>query len=182
MLPFKENILKKNSNVMRYTNTLSLELSEAINAFCKTQNISAYVFFIAVYAMYLYKTTKKNDFIIGTPLLNRKNRAEKDTVGMFVAKVHLRIKIDENTAISDLLKSIHHDTFEALRHQRYPYSYLLDYAKKVEHVETNLFDTIISFQNVCGDSDYVDYDINNFWSLPTHQQSSFEFQKGQRER
>lgn len=88
--------------------------------------------------------------------------------------VPLRIKIDENTTITDLLKSIHHDTFEALRHQRYPYSYLLDYAKKVEHVETNLFDTIISFQNVCGDSDYVDYDINNFWSLPTHQQSSFE--------
>ena len=175
MLPFKENILKKSSNVIRYTDTLSLELSESINEFCRTQNVSAYVFFIAVYAMYLYKTTKKNDFIIGTPLLNRKNRAEKDTVGMFVATVPLRIKIDENTTISDLLKSIHHDTFEALRHQRYPYSYLLDYAKKVEHVETNLFDTIISFQNVCGDSDYVDYEINNFWSLPTHQQSSFEF-------
>lgn len=175
MLPFKENVLKKSSNVLRYTNTLSLHLSEAINEFCKNQNVSAYVFFIAVYAMYLYKTTKKNDFIIGTPLLNRKNRAEKDTIGMFVATVPLRIKIDENTTIVDLLKSIHHDTFEALRHQRYPYSYLLDYAKNVEHIETNLFDTIISFQNVCGDSNYVDYDINNFWSLPTHQQSSFEF-------
>lgn len=175
MLPFKENILKKDSKVIRYTNHLSAELSDAINKFCRDLNISPYVFFIATYSIYLYKTTKKTDFIIGTPLLNRKNRSEKDTVGMYVSTVPIRIKINENTSITDLLKSIHHDTFEALRHQRYPYSYLLDYAKKVEHVETNLFDTIISFQNVCGDKDFVDYDINNFWSFPTHQQSSFEF-------
>ncbi len=174
MLSFKENILKKGSKIVRHTEPLSEQMTEEINNFCKEHNITPYVFFIGVYGVYIYKTAGKTDFIIGTPLLNRKNRAEKDTVGMYVATVPIRIKLDKDTNLLNLLKSIHHDTFEALRHQRYPYSEMLNYAKSMEHIETNLFDTILSFQNVCADYDYVDYDVNNFWNFPSHQQSSFE--------
>ena len=175
MLSFKENILKKGSRTVRYTDELSLDYTSKINVFCKENKITPYVFFIALHAIYLYKVSGKEDFIIGTPLLNRKNRSEKDTIGMFVSTVPLRFKINKDTKLIDLFASIHHDTYSALKHQRYPYSELLDYAKENEKYESNLFDTIISFQNVGPDLDYVDYPVNNFWNLTYNQQSSFEF-------
>ena len=175
MLSFKENILKKGSRTVRYTDELSLEYSSKINEFCKENKITPYVFFIALHAIYLYKVSGKEDFIIGTPLLNRKNRSEKDTIGMFVSTIPLRFRINQNTKLADLFTSIHGDTYSALKHQRYPYSELLNYAKEKEGYESNLFDTIISFQNVSPDMDYVDYPINNFWNLTSNQQSSFEF-------
>ena len=175
MLSFKENILKKGSSTVRYTDELSLDFSNSINEFCKAHKITPYVFFIALHAIYLYKVSGKEDFMIGTPLLNRRNRNEKNTAGMFVATVPLRFRINRDTKISELFTSIHNDTYSALKHQRYPYSELLDYAKEKEGYESNLFDTIISFQNVNQDMDYVDYPVNNFWNLTYDQQSSFEF-------
>lgn len=175
MLSFKENILKKGSSTVRYTDELSLEFSSKINEFCKANKITPYVFFIALHAIYLYRVSRKEDFIVGTPLLNRRNRSEKDTLGMFVSTIPLRFRINKNTKISDLFASIHGDTYSALKHQRYPYSELLNYAKEKEGYESNLFDTIISFQNVNQDMDYVDYPVNNFWNLTYDQQSSFEF-------
>lgn len=65
---------------------------------------------------------------------------------MFVSTVPLRFKINKNTKLTDLFASIHADTYSALKHQRYPYSDLLDYAKEKEGYESNLFDTIISFK------------------------------------
>ena len=175
MLSFKENILKKGSRTVRYIDELSLEFSAKINEFCKENKITPYVFFIALHSIYLYKVSGKEDFIIGTPLLNRKNKNEKNTIGMFVSTVPLRFKINKDTKLTDLFASIHADTYSALKHQRYPYSDLLDYAKEKEGYESNLFDTIISFQNVGPDMDYVDYPVNNFWNLTYNQQSSFEF-------
>ena len=175
MLSFKENILKKGSKTLGYSQELTLEFSNEINNYCKKNNITPYVFFIALHAIYLSKVSGREDFIVGTPLLNRKNKNEKDTIGMFVSTVPLRFRISEDTTITDLFKSIHNDSFSALRHQRYPYSKILKYAKENEGYEGNLFDTIISFQNVNHDPDYLDYEPNNSWNLPYNQQSSFEF-------
>ncbi len=174
MVSFKENILKKGSKTIKYGEGLSLELSEKINEYCRENKITPYVFFVALHAIYLYKTVGKYDFMVGTPLLNRKNISEKNILGMFVSTFPLRFHLNDDMNISELFDKIHTDTFGALKHQRYPYSAILNYAKNIEHVETNLFDTIVSFQNAHAASDYLDYDKDIEWHLPGHQQSSFE--------
>ena len=174
MVAFKENILKKGSKTIKYGEGLSLELSEKINEYCRENKITPYVFFVALHAIYLYKTVGKEDFMVGTPLLNRKNISEKNMLGMFVSTFPLRFHLNDDMNISELFDKIHTDTFGALKHQRYPYSAILNYAKNIEHVETNLFDTIVSFQNAHAVDDYLDYDKDIEWHLPGHQQSSFE--------
>ena len=174
MVAFKENILKKGSKTIKYGEGLSLELSEKINEYCRENKITPYVFFVALHAIYLYKTVGKDDFMVGTPLLNRKNISEKNMLGMFVSTFPLRFHLKDDMNISELFDKIHTDTFGALKHQRYPYSAILNYAKNAQHVETNLFDTIVSFQNAHAVDDYLDYDKDIEWHLPGHQQSSFE--------
>ena len=174
LVAFKENILKKGSRTIKYGEGFSLEFSKKINNYCRENNITPYVFFVALHAIYLYKTVGKEDFLVGTPLLNRKNINEKNMLGMFVSTFPLRFHLTDDINISTLFDKIHTDTFGALKHQRYPYSAILNYAKNVEHVETNLFDTIVSFQNAHASDDYLDYDADVEWHLPGHQQSSFE--------
>lgn len=175
MVSFKENILKKGSKAIKYEETLSAELTEKIENYCRDNKITPYIFFIALHAIYLYKTVGKEDFMVGTPLLNRKNAAEKNMLGMFVSTFPIKFHITDDTNLSTLFDNIHNDTFGAMKHQRYPYSAILNYAKNEKHVETNLFDTIVSFQKVHNVEDNIDYDLNLYWHLPDHQQSSFEF-------
>ena len=60
----------------------------------KRIKITPYVFFIALHSIYLYKVSGKEDFIIGTPLLNRKIKREK-YYRKFVSTVPLRFKINK---------------------------------------------------------------------------------------
>ena len=173
-IQFKDRALKRESKAIRFTKYLSIELSNDIDKFCKNIGITQYLFFIAVYAIYLKKTLGKSSFTIGTPLLNRKDHQEKQTVGMFVSTIPLKIEFQEEDTIKTLTSRISTDIRNALRHQRYPYSKMLEYAKEQNNNYNNLFDTILSFQNMKPDKEYIDYKFNHFWNFSGNQQSSFE--------
>ena len=67
MLSFKENILKKGSRTVRYTDELSLEFSSKINEFCKEHKITPYVFFISLHVCYVFIIKQQ---IRTTPIIN----------------------------------------------------------------------------------------------------------------
>lgn len=171
-IPFKEIATKKNTISDRYTN--SIPFSDEINKFCTENSITPYAFFITVYAFYLFKTQSKRDFSIGTPLLNRQNAKEKDSIGMYVSTVPLKIHISKEKTIMEFIKSLAIELIEILRHGHYPYNNILNYAHSKGNSNVNLFDTIISYQNVRPDLENVDYEFDNFWNFSASQQTSFE--------
>lgn len=173
-IQFKDVALNNESKSIRFTKYIPTELSKKINKYCKERSITPYSFFMSVYAIYLYKTLGKNEFTIGTPLLNRKDYAEKQTVGMFVSTIPFIIRIDENSNVDSLFKSITKDIKNALKHQRYSYNSMLEYVRKDKEDSGNLFNTILSFQNMKPDKEYIDYTYDHFWNFSGNQQSSFE--------
>ena len=64
-----------------------------------------------------------DDFVIGTPILNRLNFADKQTSGMFVSTIPLRISIPNNSSFIDFSKTIAQNCMSMLRHQKYPYPF-----------------------------------------------------------
>lgn len=173
-IQFKDVAIKNESESIRFTKYFSIELSEKINEYCKEKNITPYSFFMSVYAIYLYKTLGKNEFTIGTPLLNRKDYAEKQTVGMFVSTIPFIFRIDDNSNIEELIRKITVDIRNALKHQRYSYNAMLEYVRKNKEESGNLFNTILSFQNMKPDKEFIDYKYDHFWNFAGNQQSSFE--------
>ena len=172
-ITFKEICSKKTSVAKRYKKVISI--SDEINEYCKNNNITQFTFFVAVYAIYLYKAQSKTEFTIGTPLLNRKNHIEKSMLGAFISTVPLIIRIDENKKIGKLIKSISTQLMGVLRHGSYPYSEIQKAVHNKNEASSNLFDTIISFQNAMISSDNVDGKYKVIWNPPGNQQSSFEF-------
>ena len=149
-ISLKSSITKSNM-ADRYHVILTKDETENINNYCKENKISPYVLFLTALSTYLYRVKDNNDFVIGTPVLNRANFKEKNVVGMCVSTLPLRIKIDENEKFIDLAKSISTNTLTIFRHQKYPYSKTLEYIHKNTDIKANIYNIMLSYQNVRAD-------------------------------
>lgn len=48
-----------------------------MNDFCHAHNVSLFNLFMAVYSIYIGRVNHSNDFILGTPILNRTSVSQK---------------------------------------------------------------------------------------------------------
>lgn len=117
-----------------------------IKDFCAKNQISIYNFFMASYCLYIGRVCNLDDFVIGTPILNRTNYEQKNTMGMFVSTVPLRINLNHNLPFIDFTKKIATDTMAILRHQRYPYQFILEELRKKDSSVPNLYNIVLSYQ------------------------------------
>lgn len=151
----KNNIFTNRAN--RITFFLSTEMTNEINHFCSEYNISVYSLFFAVLAIYLYKVTSKQDLVIGTPVLNRTNYKQKNTVGMFISNIPVRTYVDHTLGFQDYLKVTSKEWKQVLRNQQYPYDLLLRAYRQKHKVNENLIDISISYQNARFNIENIDY-------------------------
>ena len=117
-----------------------------IKNYCKENKISLYNFFMAVYAIYIAEITNLDDFVIGTPILNRTNFKEKNAAGMFINMVPLRINFKENIDFKEFVKSIAIDSINMLKHQKYSYQSLLEELRNKNTNTPNLYSILVSYQ------------------------------------
>ena len=117
-----------------------------IKEFCTKNKISVYNFFMSVYSLYIGRVSNLDDFVIGTPILNRTNFEQKHTMGMFISTAPLRINLDHNLSFTEFSKRISNDTMSILRHQRYPYQTLLEDLRKKDSSIPNLYNVVLSYQ------------------------------------
>ncbi len=145
------SLKEKNSNLstkaQRYSVKLEKEINDKIINYCKENRISPYALFLAAVSTYIYRIKDKNDFVLGTPVLNRSNFKEKQMLGMFVSTLPLRVKIEEGEKFLDLTKKIGKDTLSVFRHQKYPYMKTLEYIRKNSDITSNLYNIVLSYQN-----------------------------------
>ena len=149
---FTETVSIKNTNTestvaKRYSVKLNKKLNQLIFDFCKENRLSPYTVFMTALAVYLERTTEKSDLIIGTPILNRSNFAEKKMQGMFVSTMPVRFKIDEAKTFKELCQENVKDTMNSFRHQRFPYSKTVENARRENGIQDNLYKIMLSYQN-----------------------------------
>lgn len=159
-----------NSSISSYSIRKDFFLSKAIqkriNSFCTTNKISCYAFFMAVYSVYLARINNTTHFAFGTPVLNRSNYQEKNTVGLFISTIPFCIDLDWSNSFSEFCKYISVQSLTNFRHQKYPYKILLENVRENNSEVTTLYNTLISYQNARADkSDTLDY--YSKWTSPS---------------
>jgi len=146
-IPSKFPESASNAKANRKEFCLEASFLEKINAFCLEERISVFNFFMAIYGIYISRVSHLNQFILGTPILNRSTFAEKNTAGMFISTMPVLFQIEEDTCFIDFTKKIAKDTMQMFRHQRYPYQHILEHIRKTHPNMPNLYDILISYQN-----------------------------------
>ncbi|MCL6588557.1 MAG: amino acid adenylation domain-containing protein [Firmicutes bacterium] len=123
------------------------EISLKITHYCEERKISIFTMFVAVFSIYIHQTTSKNDIMIGTTVLNRLNHIEKNTIGMFVNTIPIRLNIDKSLDFKSYLSYISSEWKNILRHQRYPYHFILKEYRQKNQIAGDLLDVTITYQN-----------------------------------
>ena len=143
----KEETKKISPKAERYSIQLEQDINTKIVEYARANRLSPYTIFMTALAIYIHRTTSKQDFVIGTPVLNRSNFKEKQMMGMFVSTMPVRYIIDEKDSFLDMCKKGSTDFMSLFRHQKYPYSLTLEEVHKKTDIKDNLYKVILSYQN-----------------------------------
>ncbi|OAB44761.1 non-ribosomal peptide synthetase [Paenibacillus glacialis] len=145
-----ENNLEGSSNEIegkRTTYWLDPALSQTIKTFVGEMGCSLNTFFVSVVVLYLHKVERQKDIVIGTPVLNRSGKKEKEMFGMFTSTMPYRIQIEDQMTIIDLLKYVNEDLSKCYYHQKYPYDLLVRDLEMKKASSQNLFDFCVNYYN-----------------------------------
>ena len=136
------------SNAKRKQFKMPAETMNLVNSYCKDNKISPFNFFMGIYSLYISRVTGLDEFVIGTPVLNRSNVKEKHTIGMFISVVPFKVNINHEKSFVDFTKDISSDFFSIFKHQKYPYQTLLEDIRSQNPNIPNLYSVMLSYQNM----------------------------------
>ncbi len=117
-----------------------------IQQYAQAQKVTPYHLFIAALAIYFCRINNKTELVLGVPVLNRSGKKYKQTLGMFVMVLPLRMNIDKCTSVDVLLADISRNLRAIYRHARYPLSTIGQDLDMIKHGQDRLFDIILSYE------------------------------------
>lgn len=116
------------------------QLAESIKA-------SDFHILLAITFTILYKMYKRDEIVIGLPILNRSNKKFRGTVGMFTSMMPLKIAINGDMTITEVIENIKMKLRRNYRYQRLPLGHLVHNLRD-SHPEVNtLFDVVLIYNN-----------------------------------
>ena len=125
---------------------INASLFSKLKSFCTENKVSLYNLFMAIFALYLGRVSNLDEFVIGTPILNRTNYKEKETTGMFINTLPLKITLSHEKTFLENLKDIAINSMSLLRHQKYSFQYLIEDLRKKEPNLPKLYNVLYSYQ------------------------------------
>ncbi len=141
----------------RKTFSITKEMTSNIIEFCKETGNSPFTLFLSILSVYFNRITLKNDMVLGTPVLNRSNKREKETVGMFISIVPLRINLNSEMSFKEHINTINAKWKQVLKNQKYPYDLMLNDFREKHNTNENIYDVILSFQNAKHEKNEIEY-------------------------
>ena len=131
----------------RLTFKLPEKLCTKIRPHCEKHKTSIFSLYMGAMAVYINRTKGINKIVFGTPVLNRRNTREKNTMGMYVSTVPLIVDVDDSKNYTQFTEGINQEWMTLLRHQKYPYMMLLKKLREKHPGLEKLYDIVISYQN-----------------------------------
>ena len=142
----KKNSGKIKYDAKRYSIELNFEVSKEIREFCIENKVSTFNFLMAIYAIYIGRVSNLNELVIGTPILNRTSVVQKQTMGLFVNTVPVKIELNDEKKFIEFLRQTSTNMLGILKHQKYSYNQILEDIRKKDTEIPNLYNILISYQ------------------------------------
>lgn len=131
----------------RKTFILPEKLTKKIYAHSKEKKISIFSMYMTALSMYINRVKGKEELNLGTIFLNRSDKLEKNTIGMFVTTVPVSLNINNTENFDEFSSKVTKELMSIMRHQRYPFSVLQEDIRKKFKMDDVLYDIVLSYQN-----------------------------------
>ncbi|OIN53910.1 non-ribosomal peptide synthetase [Pseudomonas costantinii] len=121
-----EPLLTPRHNAQALSNTFVQPFAVALlNRMEQVANrYQASAFHVLLAAMYVYftRTSQRDEWVVGLPILNRSNAHFRSTVGLFTQVSAVRFQFSESLPFSALVRGVRDQLKQDFRHQRFPLS------------------------------------------------------------
>ncbi len=122
-------------------------LNHAIYLYCLNNRVAPFAVFYMALAIYFRRIGGASRFTIGVPIFNRTSYEFKQSTGMFVNTLPFYNEIQDEWTLNQFNEELMEAWFELLRHQRFPFSHILELAREKGDGADRLFSVALSYQD-----------------------------------
>ncbi|ACK67646.1 amino acid adenylation domain protein [Rippkaea orientalis PCC 8801] len=127
---------------------LTSEMSEKLKQMSQQTGVTLFMTLLTAFSILLSRYSRQEDIAIGSPIANR-NRAEiEPLIGFFVNTLVMRVNLEDNPTVEELLKQVRKTCLEAYSHQDVPFEKLVEEVKPERNMSHSpLFQVMFVLQN-----------------------------------
>ncbi|MFH8241794.1 amino acid adenylation domain-containing protein [Streptomyces sp. NPDC018321] len=130
---------------------LSPGLAARIHAFSREQGATPFMTLLTGLGLVLRRYSGKNDFLVGTPAMNRPADGTENLIGCFANTLALRLRFDGADTASGALRRIRDDVTAAFEYQDVPFEKVVARTSPERSADANpLFQVMFVYQHVGG--------------------------------
>ena len=128
-------------------------LSSQLRQLAEAQGVSLYVVLATLFQMFMHRYTGQDDFLIGTPTMDRHRARYKQLIGFTLNSLPLRARFTHAPSLADCLRDTAQQMREGLRHRRYPA------ARLQQEVAGPLFQCMMTYMPSQRDDAFAEYTL-----------------------
>jgi amino acid adenylation domain-containing protein len=108
---------------------IEASLADALRQLAARLGTTQFAVLLAAYAIVLGRLTGSDDLLIAVPMAARTRPETESVVGLFMNTVMVRVRIDSDGTLSDLVRAVHATTAQALAQQELPMARVVELVK-----------------------------------------------------
>ncbi|WP_234410568.1 non-ribosomal peptide synthetase [Caldalkalibacillus mannanilyticus] len=124
------------------------DLQKQVYDFCQKNDLTLYMFLLAVLNLYMYRLSGQNDFVLGSPILNRDDVKLENMLGLFATAIPLRCTVEKNMTFEQLLALSKQSALDAYDNHLYPSNFVVEQINtQTDLSRSKLFSVMYGLQN-----------------------------------
>ena len=132
--------------------TLSPQLTQRLRALSHRHGVTLFMTLLAGWSALLSRLSGQTDLVIGTPVANRPLREFEPLLGYFANMLALRVGLEADPSVAELLQRVSARTLEAFAHQEMPFTRVVEALQPTRSLSHNpIFQVALAFDNAPGE-------------------------------
>ena len=129
------------------------EVAAGLRQRMREEDATLYMVLLACFVAILSRYSGQDDIVVGSPVANRDRPEIEGLIGLFVNTVVLRMAVDPERSLRDLVQVVRRTTLDAFAHQQLPFEKLVEALRPSRDLSgTPFFHIMFILQNVGGEA------------------------------
>jgi amino acid adenylation domain-containing protein len=123
-------------------------LIQAVRKYSEVEGVTPFMVYLCAFLILLYRYTGRDDLVVGTPVAGRNRSEVEGLVGCLINTLVLRVGLEGNPRLGELVKRVREVTLNAQAYQELPFEKLVEALQPERHLSHSpLFQVMFVFNN-----------------------------------
>ncbi|MCX8128634.1 MAG: condensation domain-containing protein, partial [Clostridia bacterium] len=128
---------------------------------------------LSAYTLLLGKYSRQSEVVVGSLVAGRRHKSLENVIGMFVNFIPIKVHLDDESPVTDFIKSTSSTILEAYENQDCPFDRIIEnMTSKLDRTRNPLFDTVFIFHNELKPEENIEIDGMKFSSFELEMKTS----------